>query len=66
MIWDRRCKNLSTEGVFISGFSGIAAPYWISGFEDINAILQHHSTPTEVAKIFSISRPKATQSATSA
>ena len=35
MIWDRRCKNLSTEGVFISGFSGIAAPYWISGFEDI-------------------------------
>ena len=30
----------------------------IIGFEDINAILQHHSTPTEVAKIFSISRPK--------
>ena len=35
MIWDQRCKNLSTKGVFISGFSGIAAPYWISGFEDI-------------------------------
>ena len=35
MVWDKCCKNQSTEGIFISGFSGIAAPYWISGFEDI-------------------------------
>ena len=35
MVWDERCKRQSTEGIFISGFSGIAAPYWISGFEDI-------------------------------
>ena len=35
MQWDERCKNQDTEGIFISGFSGIAAPYWLSGFEDI-------------------------------
>ena len=35
MLWDERCKNQDTEGIFISGFSGIAAPYWLSGFEDI-------------------------------
>ena len=35
MSWDERCKNQDTEGIFISGFSGIAAPYWISGFDDI-------------------------------
>ena len=31
----KRCKNQDTKGIFISGFSGIAAPYWLSGFEDI-------------------------------
>ena len=35
MVWDKRCKRQNTEGIFISGFSGIAAPYWLSGFEDI-------------------------------
>ena len=35
MRWDKRCKNQDTEGIFISGFSGIAAPYWVSGFDDI-------------------------------
>ena len=35
MVWDERCKNQRTEGIFISGFSGVAAPYWLSGFEDI-------------------------------
>ena len=35
MVWDKRCKRQNTKGIFISGFSGIAAPYWLSGFEDI-------------------------------
>ena len=35
MNWDKRCKNINTNGLFISGFSGIAAPYWVSGFDDI-------------------------------
>ena len=35
MNWNERCQNVITNGVFITGFSGIAAPYWISGFDDI-------------------------------
>ena len=35
MSWDERCKNINTEGLFVTGFSGIAAPYWVSGFDDI-------------------------------
>ena len=35
MNWDERCKNKKTNGIFISSFSGIAAPYWLSGFNDI-------------------------------
>ncbi len=35
MRWNERCKNKKTNGIFITGFSGIASPYWISGFKDI-------------------------------
>ncbi len=35
MNWNERCKNINTNGLFISGFSGIAAPYWVSEFDDI-------------------------------
>jgi glycerol kinase len=35
MNWDERCNNINTDGLFVTGFSGIAAPYWVSGFEDI-------------------------------
>ncbi|MBH51506.1 MAG: hypothetical protein CMG70_06030 [Candidatus Marinimicrobia bacterium] len=35
MNWDKRCKNKNTNGLFIPGFSGIAAPYWVSGFDDV-------------------------------
>ena len=35
MVWNERCKNQKTNGIFITGFSGIASPYWLSGFEDI-------------------------------
>ena len=29
------CENKKTNGIFITGFSGIASPYWVSGFKDI-------------------------------
>ena len=35
MKWNERCKNKKTNGIFITGFSGIASPYWVSGFKDI-------------------------------
>ena len=30
MVWDERCKDESTNGIFIPGVTGIAAPYWKS------------------------------------
>nr|MCS5640836.1 FGGY-family carbohydrate kinase [Candidatus Neomarinimicrobiota bacterium] len=35
MHWHRRCQERKTNGVFIPGFTGLAAPYWASGFPDI-------------------------------
>ncbi|MEE9573137.1 MAG: FGGY family carbohydrate kinase [Candidatus Neomarinimicrobiota bacterium] len=35
MFWDKRCENTSTQGVLIPGFVGLAAPYWIDGFEAV-------------------------------
>ena len=35
MNWNERVKNIETDGIFIPGFSGIASPYWKTGFEDI-------------------------------
>ncbi|MAI85962.1 MAG: hypothetical protein CMF99_02095 [Candidatus Marinimicrobia bacterium] len=35
MNWNERVKNIKTDGIFIPGFSGIASPYWKTGFEDI-------------------------------
>ena len=35
MHWHKRCQERKTNGVFIPGFTGLAAPYWISGFPDI-------------------------------
>ena len=35
MNWNERVKGITTDGVFIPGFSGIASPYWKSGFKDI-------------------------------
>ena len=31
MVWDERCMDKSTNGIFIPGVTGIAAPYWKSG-----------------------------------
>lgn len=35
MRWDKRCEKITTNGVLIPGFVGIAAPYWIDGFEAV-------------------------------
>jgi glycerol kinase len=35
MEWDKRCSQTETNGVLVSGFSGLAAPYWKSGFETV-------------------------------
>ncbi|MBU0529439.1 hypothetical protein KKF86_06765 [bacterium] len=35
MRWDMRCEKTATNGIFIPGFAGIAAPYWIDGFKTI-------------------------------
>ena len=35
MHWHKRCQERKTNGVFIPGFTGLAAPYWTSGFPDI-------------------------------
>jgi len=35
MRWDKRCEKTNTHGVIIPNFVGIAAPYWIDGFETV-------------------------------
>jgi glycerol kinase len=35
MLWDIRAKGISTDGIYVPGFSGISAPYWKPGFQDI-------------------------------
>ena len=35
MSWDIRVKGVITEGIYVPGFSGISAPYWKPGFQDI-------------------------------
>ena len=35
MKWDKRCGRSEADGILIPGFAGIAAPYWVDGFEDV-------------------------------
>ena len=35
MNWDKRARSTDTDGIYIPGFSGLSAPYWTTGFEDI-------------------------------
>ena len=35
MQWDKRCNEASTGGVLMPGFAGIAAPYWVDGFNSV-------------------------------
>jgi len=35
MHWDKRCQRVEVNGALIPGFSGLAAPYWKSGFNAV-------------------------------
>ena len=48
MQWNQRIKLEETEGVFIPGFNGLAAPYWKNGFEDIRIDLSER--PNEIIR----------------
>ena len=48
MQWNQRIKLEKTEGVFIPGFNGLAAPYWKNGFEDIRIDLSER--PNEIIR----------------
>ena len=48
MQWNQRIKLEKTEGVFIPGFNGLAAPYWKNGFEDIRINLSER--PNEIIR----------------
>ena len=41
MKWHELCSNQSTNGIYVPGFAGLAAPYWKSGFNDIYRNLDH-------------------------
>jgi len=36
MNWHDRCENVTTDGYFLPGFSGLAAPYWTEGLETVS------------------------------
>ncbi len=50
MIWDKRISQVTTNGVFIPGFSGLAAPYWTAGFNDIYIDLEKTSNNNEIIR----------------
>jgi len=41
MVWHERCMNESTNGIFIPGVTGIAAPYWKSGLGTVKIDLEN-------------------------
>ena len=48
MQWNQRIKLEETNGIFIPGFNGLAAPYWKNGFEDIRVDLSER--PNEIIR----------------
>tara|TARA_Y100001970_G_scaffold234498_1_gene292902 strand:- start:55 stop:813 length:759 start_codon:yes stop_codon:yes gene_type:complete len=48
MEWNQRIKLEETNGIFIPGFNGLAAPYWKNGFEDIRIDLSER--PSEIIR----------------
>ena len=41
MVWHERCMDESTNGIFIPGVTGIAAPYWKSGLGTVKIGLEN-------------------------
>lgn len=50
MKWDQRASKTETNGIFIPGFSGLAAPYWTPGFDDIYIGLNKDSDKNEIVR----------------
>ena len=48
MQWNKRTKLVKTEGVFIPGFNGLAAPYWKDGFDDL--LINLESDPNQIIR----------------
>lgn len=48
MLWHDRCTNTNTEGVFISGVSGLAAPHWKDRFSSIEIGLNDSSNDERI------------------
>ena len=48
MQWNERAKFIKTEGVFIPGFNGLAAPYWKDGFDDL--LINLENDPNEIIR----------------
>ncbi len=54
MNWNGEVKNIETNGIFIPGFSGIASPYWKTGFKDVLIDLDNNINQTIRAAMESI------------
>ena len=50
MKWDQRASQITTNGIFIPGFSGLSAPYWTKGFEDIYIDLNKNYNKNEIIR----------------
>ena len=48
MQWNERAKHIKTEGIFIPGFNGLAAPYWKNGFDDL--LINLGNDPNEIIR----------------
>ena len=48
MQWNERAKPIKTEGIFIPGFNGLAAPYWKNGFDDL--LINIGNNPNEIIR----------------
>jgi len=50
MKWDTRASQTETDGIIIPGYSGLAAPYWTKGFDDIFIGLNPESDKDEIVR----------------
>ena len=48
MLWNKRVKELQTNGIFIPGFNGLSSPYWKTGFDDI--LIDLDNNPNQIIR----------------
>lgn len=49
MRWEKRCEKTTTNGILLPSFAGIAAPYWLDGFQTVYHNLDNAS-PDEIIR----------------